>query len=493
MRVKKLFQKLLSGYFYFVGLVVFFVLHRWNELFDFLSFWEVSKILFSLIILILIYFFAGKLIFRDKNKSALFALLSFSLFLFFSFLEFCSAFLEKAGVHVSTRLFLAGVLILLFFVILFLKKDRIKGAVYLNTLFFVLVFFEITQLVWKGFSKKQLQDELIIDVRKNDSLMVKPSVYLILLDEYAGAESLKKYYGFDNQLFIGQLEGLGFNVAKKTHGNYDYTVLSIASMLNGEYLKFAGAGSVYSNSNYTNALNAIYHNKTFRTFKQLGYKTTNYSPFDIEESESEYSNSYLPAKSSLLLHPTVFNEVIELLPFYVARKLKAKKWLVNMFKKKIATNYQLIEKVISKSSKSDSIPAFYYVHLMMPHAPFAVDSSGNINMSFLGASFMNTETKRKAYFQYLIHTNKTILSFIRTLKENTKGKAVIMVMSDHGSRDLMRADDTEAGFNSINAMYYPGKNSLIYDGITNVNQFRILLSSLTNRKMQLVKDSLVLK
>ena len=140
MTINFFFQKLLSGYFYFVGLVVFFVLHRWNELFIFLSFWEVLKILLSLIILILIYFFAGKLIFRDKSKSALFTLLSFSLFLFFSFVEVCSAFLAKAGVHVSAKLFLAGVLLLLFFFILFQKKDRVRGAVYLNALFLVLVF-----------------------------------------------------------------------------------------------------------------------------------------------------------------------------------------------------------------------------------------------------------------------------------------------------------------------------------------------------------------
>ncbi len=493
MRVKKLFQKLSSYYFYFVGLVVFFVLHRWNELFDFLNFWEVSKILFFLIILILVYFFVGKFIFRDKNKSALFTLLSFSLFLFFSFVEVCSAFFAKAGVHVSSKIFLAVLLLLLFFVILFLKKDRVRGVMYLNTLFFILIFFEIAQLTGKNFSKKQMPNELMAEVNNADSLMPKPSVYLILLDEYAGAESLKKYYGFENRLFIGQLEESGFNVTKKSYGNYDYTVLSIASMLNGEYLKFAGTGSVYNNKNYIAALNAIYHNKTFRTFKQLGYKTTNYSPFDIEESESEYSNSYLPAKSSLMLHPTVFNEIIELLPFYVARKLKAKKWLANMFKEKIATNYQLIEKVINESSKSDTIPAFYYVHLMMPHAPFAVDSSGDINMSFLGAASMNTETKRQAYFQYLVHTNKVILSFIRKLQKNTKGEAVIMVISDHGSRDLVTADDTESGFNSINAMYYPGKYSLTYDGLTNVNQFRILFSAIMNKRIPLLKDSIITK
>jgi len=305
---------------------------------------------------------------------------------------------------------------------------------------------------------------------------------------------LKKYYGYDNHLFIDHLEGLGFKVVKNASSNYNYTLLSVASMLNGEYLQFPGNRSAYSDENYTLALSKIYQNSTFLSFRKLGYETVNYSPFSILGSASEYSNSFLPAKSSLMLHPTVFNDLIDLLPFYIARKLKAKKWLAGMFKAKISTNYQLIKKVLKESSEQRSKPGFYYVHLMMPHSPFAVDSSGNINLGFLAAGSMSTETKREAYFQYLIYTNKVISEFISQLKANTKGKAVIIVMSDHGSRDLMSADDVQAGFNSFNAVYLPGSDSsFLYDGFTNVNQFRALFSVITKKQIPLLKDSIIVK
>lgn len=496
MKGKFFFQKISAGRFYLAGVVLFFALHQWNELYEFLGFWIVLKVALLLLCVLFAYFFVSNLLYRNKNKSGLFTLLSFFLFLFFPVVEYLSAFLGKTGVQVNTKMLLLLMLLVFFLSLFFKKKSFPKLIGYLNFLFIILLVTECAQLVYKAAFVHKLQKEpFAVTDSKSDSALQRPSVYLILLDEYAGAESLKKYYGFDNHLFLGQLEKLGFKVAQKASGNYDYTLLSVASMLNGEYLEFPGSKSVYSNDNYTSALSEIYRNKTFLTFKKLGYKTVNYSPFPVEGATAEYTNSFLPVKSSLMLHPTVFDEIIELLPFYIARKMKAHNRLAAMFKEKIAVNYRLMQNVLKESSAGESsVPAFYYVHLMMPHAPFAVDSAGKINMNFLTAKSMTTETKREAYFQYLLHTNRVIAEFIGKLKANTRGEAVIMLMSDHGSRDLMTEDDVAAGFNSLNAVYYPGKDSvLLHNGFTNVNQFRLLFSAITQRKIPLLKDSLVLQ
>lgn len=496
MKGKFLFQQLSASWFYLTGLILFFALHRWNELYDFLDFRIVLKVMLLLLSAFFVYFFICNLFYRNKAKSGLFTVMSFFLFLFFSFVESVSAFLWKIGIHANTKVVLLIILFVLFLLIFFKKKGFPKAIVYLNSLFVILIGIECAQLAYKGIIVRRVQKEPFTAINgKVDTKLQRPSVYLILLDEYAGAESLKKYYGFDNHLFVGQLKELGFKVVKKASSNYNYTLLSVASMLNGEYLKPPGNKSVYSNDNYTYALSEIYQNKTFLTFERLGYKTVNYSPFPVKGALTEYSNSYLPVKSSLMLHPTVFDEIIELLPFYIARKIKANNRLAAMFKEKISVNYRLMKDVLKESSTGDvSGSKFYYVHLMMPHAPFAVDSSGNININFLTAKSMTTETKREAYFQYLVHTNKVMSEFISKLKENTRGEAVIMLMSDHGSRDLMTDEDAESGFNSLNAVYYPGKDSsFLYEGFTNVNQFRLLFSAITQTKIPLLKDSLVLR
>lgn len=495
MRSNFIIQKIKSGRLYLVGLILFFSLHRWNELYDVLSILTVLKVVICLFFTSFVYFLASNLLYKNKIKSGIFSVISFFFFLFFPFVEWLSALLGRNGIQANTKIVLALLLSAAYLFVFLRKKDFSKIIVYLNSLFIILIGIECIQLAYKGVFEEKNQKGPFAEINNTvDTVLRKPSVYLILLDEYAGEESLEKYYGFNNQMFLGQLERLGFKVVKKASSNYDFTLLSVASMLNGTYLIPPGRESVYSNANYTYALNEIYQNKTFLTFEQLGYKTVNYSPFPIKGAITEYSNSYLPVKTSLMLHPTVFDEVIELLPFYIARKIKAKRWLATMFRNKISINYRIIENVLKESQDEISVPKFYYVHLMMPHAPFAVDSIGRINIGFLMGKSLTTETKREAYFQYLIHTNRVISEFIYTLKKNTKGQAVIMLISDHGSRDLMTGNDVESGFNSLNAMYYPGNDSeLFYSGFTNVNQFRMLFSRIAETKIPLLKDSIVLK
>ena len=65
-------------------------------------------------------------------------------------------------------------------------------------------------------------------------------------------------------------------------------------------------------------------------------------------------------------------------------------------------------------------------------------------------------------------------------------------MSDHGSRDLAIGLKDNASFNSLNCVFYPGKGSVSwYDGMSNVNQFRILFSEITGTQIPLLKDSIV--
>ncbi len=63
-----------------------------------------------------------------------------------------------------------------------------------------------------------------------------PMIFHIVLDGYGRGDTLDELYGLDNSDFIGWLEGHGFFVATKSRSNYTHTVLSLASMLNMEYL-----------------------------------------------------------------------------------------------------------------------------------------------------------------------------------------------------------------------------------------------------------------
>ena len=100
---------------------------------------------------------------------------------------------------------------------------------------------------------------------------------------------------------------------------------------------------------------------------------------------------------------------------------------------------------------------------------------------------------KNAYLEQLIYTNKLMSKFVDSLVKKTNGEAVIILMSDHGSKSG-KGGRLEDRFNSFNAIYYPDSISLErYKGMSNINQFRNLLSIMTGERIPLKVDSIVKK
>ena len=64
-----------------------------------------------------------------------------------------------------------------------------------------------------------------------------PDIYFIVLDGYARADVLAKYYGFDNGPFLEGLRQRGFQVSDASRSNYNWTFLSLGSSLNLDYIQ----------------------------------------------------------------------------------------------------------------------------------------------------------------------------------------------------------------------------------------------------------------
>src|SRR5690606_26926144 len=63
-----------------------------------------------------------------------------------------------------------------------------------------------------------------------------PSIVHIVLDGYAGTSALRSTMGFDNSAFVSDLRRLGFVVAPDARAPYNQTLLTMASVFQGEYL-----------------------------------------------------------------------------------------------------------------------------------------------------------------------------------------------------------------------------------------------------------------
>ena len=83
-------------------------------------------------------------------------------------------------------------------------------------------------------------------------------------------------------------------------------------------------------------------------------------------------------------------------------------------------------------------------------------------------------------------------TLVKALKNNTHGEAVIIILGDHGFRVPTEEKHPEWAFQNLNAVYFPSKNYTgFYDSITSVNQFRVVLNTLFDQRLPLLKDSTI--
>lgn len=486
-------QKWFTGPYHSVLLLLFFVFHGWNDFYDLLPAEVVGKVALQLCVVVLAYFLLLFLLLKHAGRAALFTTASFFLFLFFGIIEKGFSFLPFSVSGLFIKLFVGVLLILLFLFFLWKKQEWQKPVLFINTLLMLLIFVELIFLC--GHLLKQgsrVPHPFLTEQKVNTNRDRLPDVYLILLDEYAGVETLRQH-GYNNQHFLKGLSQQGFRVLQEAKSNYASTVPSVASMLNGDFIQLRGNYSEAGAEIYRTSVYDIYYNKTCETFRELGYKIENYSPFPIYHAPARYSTRFIPVNDGLLLNSTIFDDLIELLPLFIARRFSSEKQIEKLIAQKTDADFVLMKEVLKQSALGDSTPVFSYLHLMMPHSPFARDSTGEVNTDFFTKKKVTQSDKNEAYLQYLVYTNKVILEFIQSLKANTQNKAVILLMSDHGSRDLAIGLTNNESFNSLNCIYFPqSQTQEWYQGITNVNQFRVLFSTLMNQTIPLAKDSLVL-
>jgi hypothetical protein len=264
-------------------------------------------------------------------------------------------------------------------------------------------------------------------------------------------------------------------------------------MFDGSFIKTDSSISVYGEEGSKNGLLTMYHNQSFRLFRENGYIIKNYSPFVVEEYPAAYNNRFLPEGRLLLLYPSLLDDFFEQIPDYFLARFGSKNLIRKYHQQKSSYQQQLMDNVLQDAKEITYKPLFCYLHLMLPHAPYVWDSAGKINTDYLSIRTPSSKEQQQAYLEQLRYTNKKISAFTDSLLKITKGESVIMIMSDHGYKGSI-SRGIKSKFNSLNAVYYPGADSLKwYNGMSNINQFRSLFSMLSEQQIPFQKDSLIVR
>lgn len=428
---------------------------------------------------------------RNWLKSSLLTLFCTLIFLFFGNLRI---FFQQSGTlnFLSQYKFLLPALVIVFFLFKWMiqkERSQIKAAVFFNLLFSIYLLLEIINLFQlQAISKENRPLALAKPAPIVNRL---PDIYYLIADCYPSSSYQKEMLGINNDYFEDTLKKHGFYVPVLSKSNYNRTVFSMLSVFNMGYLNSIDTLSPATSKQYALALKEIRSAELFAYLNKANYKIINLSIFDIGETKALRKQNFLSVSDrEIFFSHTFWN--------YFSRDIYYH-WILNKenYKDRLnkATheplklyNKQIIDTLLNNNFTLAGKPVFVYAHLNMPHYPYYYDETGvPYNQDSIYGNDMITNKKRFA--GYIRYTNKQLLHIIQSIKNKTKGEAVIILQSDHGISDLDATKKTDA-FRNFTSFYFPDKDySVLPDTMSNVNTFRIILNKYMHLNLLPIKDS----
>lgn len=477
-------------------LPVFFVVHAFQIYYKYLTVSEVALMAGVYLLLAAVLFLLVWLFIRNKAKAAMPVFLLLLFFFFWGYLHdhmlawFPGLFISRITYLVVISLMAIALLSFLFARLR--PETRRKTVFYLNVLLLLYLLADVALITGHAWRAKKNTVPLAGDAVHKKAVH-NWDVYFILLDEYGSTTSLQRNIGFDNSGMDSFFRQRGFSVQPGSRSNYNLTLFSMASLLNMNYLQGLPGNGVVNVIDYNDGAQWIRNSKVITGFERQGYDVANYSIFDLDKRPSILNEELLPIGTRLITANTFYDRFLK--PYYILYFETGKKdqlWGKYNYYAFLHYNEDVWNRVHDHAAPAHRRPQFVYAHVLSPHTPFYFDKENNV--LDIKTAMRVTKAYDPQYYQYnLQHTNDAVKAAVDHILGHRKDNAVIIVMGDHGFRKKVHAADSLVLFQNLNAVYFPDHDyTQLYDSISNVNMFRVVLNKLNGRNDALLPDSTVL-
>jgi hypothetical protein len=408
--------------------------------------------------------------------------------------SFHELLVRKTGGHVLSKysvfLPLLSIFCLISFVLIKKVRNHHRLVSYLNFLFGVLCAWEVIRVLHDSFFQNLWQkDDTTVRLSECKNCYT-PDIYLIIADEYSGYIELKDEFNFDNSAFLDSLKKREFYVVENSFSNYDQTYYSMASMFKMHYLDNLEKDSL-SKKDINYCYSVINKNPVTSYLKEHGYQIKNYSIFPLDNQFTTTKQTFLLTGLSFITHETLISKIEADIGYHLIEKFHFKPAIeanIKTYNTTEENNKKLLGLLSTEIHNKSKNPRFVYTHLSMPHYPYYFDKNGNRYPIQESASLL---THKSRYIEYLQYCNTLFLTLIDSIQQHSLKPHIILFMSDHGFRMLPK-EKRRYQFMTINAVFYPDKKyGEFYSGMSNVNQFRIMLNKIFKQRLPLMKDSTV--
>jgi hypothetical protein len=355
---------------------------------------------------------------------------------------------------------------------------------YLNlvTAFLVgITIFQITLLIYQTNQNVNL-DTLPLQ-RSSQASSTTRDIYYIILDGYGRQDVLRKMMHYDNSAFIAELEDLGFQVTKCSQSNYAQTQMSLASSLNFDYLDRLRAEGDKDATEKANTGDLIKHSRLRQFLEERGYITvafaTGFNFTQITDADlylAPQPGRQLNEFEYLFLKTTMARVILD----YQLGKVEDS--TAELFRQRTRFTIDKLDTLYQ-----DSRPKFVFAHIVIPHPPFVFGPSGeSVERAFTRDDEFSLEEYVAGYTGQVTYLNHEIIEVLEQIIKKTNGSAIIVLQGDHGPGRLT----DEARMANLNAYFLPvtEKKVDLYETITPVNSFRVILNAYFDQDLPLLED-----
>jgi hypothetical protein len=297
-----------------------------------------------------------------------------------------------------------------------------------------------------------------------------PNIYLLIFDEYASFNMIKKCYDYDNSQFASFLNSKGFTVSMNSHNESLITSTVTTNLVNLEYIvDNTTLESEKEGKRHSGKLFSILNGNGY-TIKGVGFA----SWYGLEDSLDGESVSGAQ---------TIGGETF--------RDILLQRTAVYPFTRPNISAYaQMLNDSIDYFNQNSNFSKneFIILHLLSPHTPFAVDANGN---AVPYDHYMDWEDKQYYLGQY-IYVTKLMTQLVESIIKNDPD-SIIILQSDHGARASKNPNyfvprfDLDDMNGILNAVYYRGEPISEIEGQSGVNTLRIVLNMLLDSGLELVE------
>ncbi len=278
----------------------------------------------------------------------------------------------------------------------------------------------------------------------------RPDIYVIVPDDYARADVLRRYFHYDDAAFIGQLKKRGFAISKQGRSPYSFSELNIAAILNMDYLSRFPRILGKNSQDFRLAKRVIQDNRASRLLKSLGY---HYVHLDTDEVTFAGGNPHISALAppdsftNLWLGKSVLRLAGGTLGFNEAATN-------DRFRTSIHSVFSQLGAVPSQTS-----PKFVVFHTLLPHDPYVFGAQGQ-PVTF-PAQADHTSTPGMTYYRReLEFLNRKILESVDQIFARSKTRPVVVIQSDEGfeinPQLVGEAATQDMRVKGLSAFYLPG-------------------------------------